>query len=242
MPTTSTFNWSNLDRYYLYELLNEIRAKVVGKELLIHDFHLIVAKHLRSNLPIRVSKKFNPTVKNGEIWVGGVYYADKDEDYYKAIEVNFNYHPKVEKIKVTSYRWKRLCLLFADTLLHEIIHMRQYRIRNFEQSLDYPSTAECAKQRADQGYYGNRDEIDAYGFNLACELYDRFGTNYNQAIDYLENGNHKQNKRSIFYAYLKAFDFDTEHQVIKRLKTRALRYFPYAIIGKPFKTPTWLYS
>lgn len=240
--SNTIFNWSDLDRYSLFEILNSLRSSIVGKTLSPVKLHNLFSKHLKSQLPVRISKKLDTTVDKGQIWLGGVYYSDLDQDYNKSIEVSFNYNPETTKLKITSYRWSRMCILFADTVLHEIIHMRQYRIRNFNSIPDYPSTVECAKQRADQRYYGNRDEIDAYGFNLACELYDRFGTNFKQAIDYLENGSHKRNKRSVYYSYLKAFDFNYNHKVIKRLKKRARRYLPYAVIGKPFKTADWLYS
>lgn len=242
MLSISTFNWANLNRKDLFKIINSLRSKIVDKSLSPHQLHEIFSTHLKAHLPIRVSKKYDPIVSKGEIWIGGMYYSDLDQEYRRAIEISFNYNPTKLKLTVNSYRWKRMCMLFADTVLHEVIHMRQYRIRNFKEILEYPSTAECAKQRASQSYYGCRDEIDAYGFNLACELYDRFGTNYNQAINYLEHGSHKRNKKSVYYEYLKAFDFDTNHKVIKRLKKRAMRYFPCAQIGKPFKSSDWLYS
>ena len=242
MSNTPKFNWATLSRYDLFRGLNSLRSQVVDKPLSPHKLHQIFYTHIKSVLPIRITKKIDPEVRKGEVWIGGMYHSDFDQEYRKAIEVSFNYHPGDVRVVISSSRWKRICFLFADTVLHEVIHMRQYRIRNFVTIPEYPSTAECAKQRADQSYYGCRDEIDAYGFNLACELYDRFGTNYNKAIDYLENGKHKRNKKSVYYAYLKAFDFDYNHKVIKRLKKRAMRYFPYAQIGKPFKTADWLYS
>lgn len=242
MPTISPINWSTLDRYYLYGLLNKLRSSIVGKTIGVHDLHSLIANHIKSTLPIRISKKYDTEVKQGQVWIGGLYYSGLDQEYRKAIEVTFNYHPGTTKLTITAYRWKRICTLFADTVLHEVIHMRQYRVRNFKELPDYPSTVECAKQRADQSYYGNRDEIDAHGFNLACELYDRFGEDYNKAMHYLDHGNHKKNKKSVYYAYLNAFDFDQTHKVIKRLRKRAMRYLPYAQIGKPFKTLDWLYS
>lgn len=242
MSNITPFNWSTLDRRSLYGVLNKIRSKVINKPLVVHDLHSLIAEQIKANLPIRVGKRFDPKVKKGELWIGGLYHSDLDQEYRKSIEVTFNYNPGSSKLTITASRWKRICTLFADTVLHEVIHMRQYRVRNFKLIPDYPSTAECTKQRESQSYYGHRDEIDAYGFNLACELYDRFGSNYNKAIDYLENGKHKRSKKSVYYEYLKAFDFDYNHKVIKRLRKRAMRYFPYAQIGKPFKTQDWLYS
>ena len=236
------FNWSYVDRDTLYMMLYSLKKDVVGKFVYIKDLHKLISKHLKSQLPIRVTKQVDKVVDKGYVYIGGTYYSDYDQDYRNAIEVIFSFHPSDTKIKISDYRWKRMCLLFADTILHEVIHMRQYRARNFKDIPGYSSTSELAKQRVDQNYYGHKDEIDAYAFNIACELYDRFGTNYKEAARYLETGSHRRHKRTSYYRYLKAFDFDHNHPVIKSLKKKIIRYLPYTEIGKPFKTTDWLFN
>lgn len=223
-------------------MLYSLKKDVVGKFVYIKDLHKLISKHLKSQLPIRVTKQVDKVVDKGYVYIGGTYYSDYDQDYRNAIEVIFSFHPSDTKIKISDYRWKRMSLLFADTILHEVIHMRQYRARNFKDIHGYSSTSEFAKQRADQNYYGHKDEIDAYAFNIACELYDRFGSNYKEAARYLEDGSHRRHKRTSYYRYLKAFDFDHNHPVIKALKKKVIRYLPYTEIGKPFKTTDWLFN
>jgi hypothetical protein len=38
------------------------------------------------------------------------------------------------------------------------------------------------------------------------------------------------------YSYLRYFDNDHKHPVIRRLKRKITHYLPYAELGRPFKT------
>ncbi len=235
------FNWSTLDRSTLYSILNGARKHIVGRRLLIEDLHKTLSRQVKKHLPIKTKMIRDPGQEQGLIYVGGCYYGGEDENYSdKFIEIVFSYFMFDEYLTITQYRWHRICIVFADTILHEIIHMRQYRTRYWKMLPGYESTAHLAKQRKDQNYYGHPDEIGAYAFNIACELYDRFGTNYQAAKRYLNSNDCQRHKRSNYYRYLKTFDMNHRHNVIKRLKRKVTFYLPYAEIGKPFKTSDYL--
>ena len=237
----SNFNWSSLDRLYLSKLLWEISNDIVGKSLLTTDLHSLMASHLRSNLPIRISKSFNDKVALDYVYIGGLYYSDYDEDCKKCIEITFSYNMFQESLKLSKQKFKRMCMLFADTVLHEIIHMRQYRRRDFKYLSDYPSTASKQEQREEQSYLGCSDEIDAYGFNIACELIDKFGTDRHQIVNYLNDAQRGNGRRgNSWRMYLKAFNYNHDHIIIKRLKKKVIRYLPYAEIGKPYRNKDWI--
>ena len=235
------FNWSTLDRPTLYSILNGARKHIVGRRLLIEDLHKILSSQIKFHLPIKTKLKRDPGQEQGVIYVGGCYYGTDDEyKIDKFIEIVFSYCLFDQHLKITQYRWRRICTLFADTILHEIIHMRQYRIRNWKNIPGYLSSAEFAKQRKDQNYYGHPDEIGAYAFNIACELYDQFGSNYQASTKYLDSQQCIKNKKSSYFRYLKTFDMDQNHKIIKRLKKKVIYYLPYAKLGKPFKTSDYL--
>jgi len=40
--------------------------------------------------------------------------------------------------------------------------------------------------------------------------------------------------------YLKAFDYNHDHKIIKRLKKRVIRYLPNAELGRPYRTADWI--
>lgn len=236
------FNWSVLDRSVLYNMLNQLRSKVVGKRMSIDKLHSTISSHIKRHIPVRVVKDRDPKTNSGYVYIGGFYYGEYDQKYHKGktaprpIEMLFSYHLFDEYIQLTRHKWERMCILFADTMLHEIIHMRQQRSRDFKLIPGYQSTASRAKDRRSQEYYGDRDEIGAYAFNIACELYDRFGTDFGAVRRYLDSDDYRRHKKTCFYLYMKSFKHNHEHTIIRRIKKKALHNMSYARLGKPFKT------
>ncbi len=234
------FNWSLLDRDILAQCLNGLRSKVVDKKLRVEELHDIMSRYLKRRLPIRISKDVHKDTKSGYVYIGAWYHSDRDRRRQKAIEMVFSYSPNDTYITLSQYKWSRMCLLFADTMLHEIIHMRQFRARDFKWIDGYQSSAAKAKDRMEQNYYGDKDEIGAYAFNIACELYDRFGSDRRAINYYLDSNDYKRHKRTCFYKYMKAFGHNHNHRVIKTIKRKSKFYLPYAEFGKPYKTSEWL--
>jgi hypothetical protein len=235
------FNWADLDRETLFHVLYSARDKVVDKAIPTPKFHDIITRHIKSYLPIKGCRMYSTKVDFGWVLVGGAYYSDLDEYRKKCIEVNFSYHGKEWDIKISDYRFKRLCLTFADTILHEVIHMRQFRKRKFKHLPDYASTAKREKQRKEQEYLGNNDEIDAYAFNIACEVLDKARGNHKLAVKLLnENQQGLKRKATCWRAYLTAFNHDHNHSVIKHMKKRVVYYLPKAEKGKPFRACDWI--
>jgi len=146
----NTFNWSALTRDMLYSLLNEVQSRVVGKKLKIEKFQKIVSQHLKGHLPIRVVCDRDPETESEYVFVGGWYFSDLDKKHRKPIQVVFSYHFFDEFIQVSRHKWQRICWLFADTMLHEIIHMRQFRARKFKSIPGYQSTASRGRDRRNQ--------------------------------------------------------------------------------------------
>lgn len=235
------FDWSILDRQSLIKLLLMIQPEIIDKSLTPAKIHSILANHIKKYLPVRVSKKFDETVELGWIYVGGMYYSSYDEEFKKSIEVTFVYNPLEKKLCLTKSKFQRICRTFSDVILHELMHMRQYRRREFKVLPDYESNAERTEQRQEQSYLGCTDEIDAYSFNIACELIDKFGLDYPAIIEYVGAKHWKGKlKSSSLKMYLKAFEYNHDHQIIKRLKKRIVRYLPNAELGRPYRTTDWI--
>jgi hypothetical protein len=129
--------------------------------------------------------------------------------------------------------------LFADTILHEIIHMRQYRSRNFKDIPGYESTAYYHRQRQNQEYYGHRDEMGAHSFNIACEMIDRFGYDPAAIRNHMDTLT-SRTKRGTFTKFLATFDWDHDHVKVRQMKQKVMKQLEYAVIGRPFKTTTHL--
>lgn len=235
MTVNVLYSWENLTRYYIFTHICKLRSKLVNKELSIEKYHSILTHHLKNSFPLKFKKKKDYKVKSNEVWVGGMYYSDYDEQLKKSIEITLVYPGFEDTITIGANKFKRLAFNIADTLLHEIIHMHQYRNRQFKIIEDYNSTASKSDIREEQSYLGCPDEIDAYGFNIACELNDKFKGNTHLILQYLDKNqkglNHKHNS---WRMYLKAFQHDHQHPVIQKVKKKVVKYLPYAVVGNPF--------
>jgi hypothetical protein len=119
--------------------------------------------------------------------------------------------------------------------------MRQHRRRNWKVLPNFPSTASRTKQREEQEYLGCRDEIDAYAFNIACELNDKFNSQKTKILNHLNVDQKSVRQRhSSYNMYLRAFGHDHNHVVIKKLKKKIVSYLPQAEVGKPYRSSEWI--
>lgn len=234
------FIWSELSRDVLYAYFYSLNKKIVGKALTIEQIHRYLSRHIKKVLPVRIKKYIDPKIEKGLIYTGGMYYSGYDQAGKPAIEINFSYHPEDSTLKITDYRFKRMAIRFADVVLHELIHLRQFRARNFKSIPGYQSTAASAKDRRDQEYFGDRDEMGAFAFNIACEMIDRFGYYPSEIKRYLNSDDVRRHKNTWWFSYLKAFKWNHDHKIIRRMKRKIVNQLDNAWEGKPFKTNDWL--
>ena len=234
------FNWSELDRETLYSYFYSLKPSIVGKSLTPKNIQKLISKHVKAWLPVKVVSSVVPDNKSGYVYMGGMYHSDYDKKYKTAIELNLHYHPNDATLKITDYRWQRMSLRFADIMLHEIIHMRQFRARNFKLIPGYQSTVANTKNRKEQDYFGDRDEMGAFAYNIACEMLDRFGYEPTQIKHYMDSNGACRHKNSWWYSYMKAFGGDHNHPILRRMKLKILRHLENAYYGKPFKTTNHL--
>jgi hypothetical protein len=235
------FNWSALDRNTLYSMIYQLKSEVVDKRLPIGEITSIISKHVKAHLPIKIRSYRHKPVKPGEVWVGGAYYSDYDSQGKKRfIEIELAFPTTANTMKTSSYRWDRMCTLFADTILHEIIHCRQYRARNFKDIPGYESTAYYAKDRAWQEYYGHRDEMGAHSFNLAQDMIDKFGFDPKAIRGYLDGPVPKRVRPNGWGRFMKSFEYDHDHPKVYQMKHKILTQLENAYNGKPFKTTNHL--
>ena len=235
------FNWSLLDRATLYSMLYELKSEIVDRRLPFGEITSIISKHIKAHLPVKVTSSRHKPVKPGEVWIGGAYYSDYDDQGKKRfIEVELVFPTTADTMKTSLYRWERMCCLFADTMLHEIIHVRQYRARNFKDIPGYESTAYYAKDRREQEYYGHRDEMGAHSFNLAQDMIDKFGFDTKAIKDYLDSPVPKRVRPNGWGRFMKAFEYNQSHPKVCQMKRKIMGQLEYAYAGKPFKTTNHL--
>lgn len=235
------FNWSLLDRDTLYSMLYQLKPEIVDRRLPIGEITRQLSKHIKAHLPVKVVSNRHKPVKPGELWIGGAYYSDLDSAGKKRfIEIELAFPTDASTMKTSLYRWERICTLFADTILHEIIHTRQYRARNFKDIPGYESTAYYAKDRAWQEYYGHRDEMGAHSFNLAQDMIDKFGFDTKAIKDYLDSPVPKRVRPNGWGRFMKSFGYNHNHPKVRQMKHKIMTQLENAYCGKPFKTTNHL--
>ena len=237
----SAFNWSELDRNTLYSMLYSLKPEIVDRRLPIGEITRQLSKHIKAYLPIKVVSYRHKPVTTGQIWIGGAYYSDLDKSGKKRfIEIEFAVPADAQTMKTSLYRWERICTLFADTILHEIIHTRQYRARNFKDIPGYESTAYYAKDRAWQEYYGHRDEMGAHSFNLAQDMIDKFSFDPKAIREYLDSKVPKRVRPNGWGRFMKSFEYNHNHLKVIQMKHKIMTQLENAYYGKPFKTTNHL--
>ena len=235
------FNWSLLDRNTLYSMLYELKPEIVDRRLPIGEITRLMSKHIKSRLPLKVTSNRHKPVKPGEFWIGGAYHSYLDHaGNQRFIEIELVFPTTANTMKTSLYRWERICKLFADTVLHEIIHTRQYRARSFKDIPGYESTAYYAKDRREQEYYGHRDEMGAHSFNLAQDMIDKFGFDTKAIKAYLDSPVLKRVRPNSLGRFMKAFEYDHTHPKVYQMKRKIMKQLDYAEAGKPFKTTNHL--
>jgi hypothetical protein len=235
------FNWSLLDRDTLYSMLYSLKPEIVGRRLSIGEITRQLSKHIKQHLPVKVVSSRHKPVKSGELWIGGAYYSHLDKEKKKRfIEIELAFPTDVQTMKTSLYRWERICTLFADTILHEIIHVRQYRSRNFKDIPGYESTAYYAKDRAWQQYYGDRDEMGAHSFNIAQDMLDKFEFDPKAIKEYLDSPVPKRVRPNGWGRFMKSFEYDHNHPKVIQMKRKIMTQLENAYYGKPFKTTNHL--
>jgi len=238
----SKYDWSAWDKESIIDMVYMVKDLVVKQRITIAEFDKRITRHIKKYMPIRSRKSYEEKIDPNQVWVGGMYHTEYDMKRKKSIELLMCYRKTDKTIEITNYRFKRLCNRIADVILHEVIHMRQARKRKFKELPGYKSTAESRQQREHQEYLGDNDEIDAHAFNMACELNEKFNGDMKRIVTYFDEP--QKGKRRYYDTwryYLKAFNWDSDHRVCRRIKKRCIYYLNRSQVSKPFQSKDWIY-
>lgn len=238
------FNWHRLTRTQLFESLWDLKKSTVSKPITGRQLHNILRRTILKNLPVQVRACYIRELEDVQVTIEANYYGIIDHSENPGfIQLKLFYRYRDQEFVLTPAQYRKFCLEYADVVLHEIIHLRQFRRRNFKLITEYHSNNNVLWRRQEQNYLGNRDEIDAYAFNIACELLDIFKNDTAKVKQYLTDPGSKlktRHKDITWQRYLQAFDYDYQHHIIKKLRKATINYLPRALAGKPFKTKKFI--
>jgi hypothetical protein len=107
--------------------------------------------------------------------ISGQYDPNLDRKGRRPIEVEIAF-PKRRKYftldheDLTHEHWMRMVYRLADTLGHEMVHLKQHRRRQYRNCRKYVSDDPDLSVKEQQEYFGLNDEIEAYSFNAATAM------------------------------------------------------------------------
>ena len=160
---------------------------------------------------IKISIERSKDLKDSDYTVAGFYIEE-----LKRIELLLIL-PKKAKGLMTIDDPNQLRFYLAQTIQHEYIHHRQFLKRS---EIPTDSFSMCPKARGEKKYLAERDEIDAYSYDVAIEVY-RYGWKESQTLQIYRR------------------QFEMHHPVMKRLlkktyKNLGVLYAKYGRINESY--------
>lgn len=203
-------------RKEVLEILDEIKPFIVNQFMAVDEFI--------QDLGVFLGKRFNIDVKHAEatqvdqndLDLNGFYDGGLDEAGDIPIEIYLVTNPMQDVIIIDEEQFDIIARRIADTLSHEVIHMQQYRARDFLEVEKIEYTEFEDEEEENRWYLSSPDEINAYAYNIANELLDKH--QYPQVIEKLNKVKDISINDSVnLWAYVQAFSKDVNHPVLKRL-------------------------
>jgi hypothetical protein len=218
-------------RKEVLEIFEDIKPSIVNQFYAVDE--------LIQNLGLFIGNRFNIDVKHAEtaqvdqndIELNGYYDGGLDEVGDIAIEIFLITNPMQDVMLIDEKQFDSITRKIADTLSHEVIHMQQFRARDFLEVERWEFGGESYEEEYDEDeenrwYLSSPDEINAYAYNIANELLDR--NSYTQVIEKLNKVRDIAIEDSVnLWAYVNAFSKDVNHPVLKRLIKKVYKSLDY---------------
>jgi hypothetical protein len=177
----------------------------------------IIGKLISEKFRIDVIQADAQEVDVGDINFTAEYDCEKDSMNRPCIELYIVYSPLDDMVLFDQELFDTVTKRLCDSISHEQIHQRQCRSRYWEDFYDVDTDDTVA-------YLSNKDEIDAYSYNIANELLDSL--DYQKVLTLLQEPSTISIEHSVnLWTYLETFK-DTNHPVIKRLLKKVIKHLP----------------
>lgn len=165
---------------------------------------------------VKVRTSRDKVVNKNQVIIGGSYDPEEDEANCPSIVIYVTYNPEQKKICIRDIDWPQLCLDLIECSGHEVIHQTQYRMRGYDIGPNiFVSLSPVERKRTDQEYLGNPDEVEAYGYSIAIEVFLKYGPKI-ITTKYIS-------KSAMFKTYVAAFGRD--HTVVESLLSFVIKYY-----------------
>ena len=198
-------------REQVRNICNELESEIVDQIFSVND--------IIERIGYFVAKRFRVSVLHAQAWeveltelnINAFYDPERDERQKPSIELILVTNPNDTHLILDKELWNLFLNRLADSLAHELIHMRQARSRDF---LFVENQARRHIQMDENlVYLSDPDEIEAYAHNIATELQE-----HPNPLSKIHNPVAVSVNDSInLWAYVQAFSKDITHPVVKKL-------------------------
>lgn len=204
-------------RKEVLDILDDIKPHIVNRFFSVDE--------LVQDLGVFIGQRFNIDVKHAEasqvdqndIELNGYYDGGLDEAGDVPIEIYLITNPMQDVMIIDDNQFELIARKIADTLSHEVIHMSQFRARDFleVERIEYTDIEEDSDED-ERWYLSSPDEINAYAYNIANELLDKNDiTVVMQKLNKIKDISIEDSVN--LWAYVNAFEKNTSHPVLRRL-------------------------
>jgi hypothetical protein len=218
-------------RKEILDVLDDLKPFIVNQFHSVDELILDVATFIGQRFNVDVKHAEATQVDQNDIELHGYYDGGLDEAGDVPIEVYLITNPMQDIMIIDEEQFNQISRKIGDTLSHEVIHMHQFRARDFLEIEKYEfgesyDDTEFDEDEENRWYLSSPDEINAYAFNIANELLDK--SDYKKVIEKLRKIKDISVEDSVnLWAYVNAFSKDTSHPVLKRLIKKVYKSLTY---------------
>lgn len=219
-------------RKEVLEIFEDIKPSIVNQFYAVDELIQDLGQFIGNRFNIDVKHAETAQVDQNDIELNGYYDGGLDEVGDIAIEIFLITNPMQDVMLLDEKQFDSITRKIADTLSHEVIHMQQFRARDFlevekwEFGGDSYEEEEYDEDEENRWYLSSPDEINAYAYNIANELLDR--NSYSQVIEKLNKVKDIAIEDSVnLWAYVNAFSKDVNHPVLRRLIKKVYKSLDY---------------
>jgi hypothetical protein len=199
----------------LYTDMLEFGESAGSRKFSVPDLTKVLRRFAGSD-DIKLSTKRDDKVDRNQVVVGGLYDPHEDEANFSSIFIYIHFNPKQKNIYIKDIDWPQTCVNLIECVGHEIIHQEQFRSRDFDIGPHlFVSKKEDRELRDDQEYLGNPDEIEAYGYSIAAEIYLKDNPAKISGRNVV--------KTAMYKTYCKTFG--PNHPIVRQVLEHTLKYY-----------------
>lgn len=202
-------------RQEVLEIFEELKPSIVNQFLTVDEFIQSFGVFIGTRFNVDVRHAEASQVDHNDMDLNGYYDGGLDEFGDIPIEVFLITNPLQDVIILDHEQFDVIARRVADTLSHEVIHMKQYRARDFLE-IETVGYSDMDEDEENRWYLSSPDEINAYAYNIANELLDRHEVT--TVLEKLNRVSDIKIEDSVnLWSYIQVFEKNTNHPVLRKL-------------------------